>query len=85
MNYPVWINSDILAGPLNNTETTPVNAKIFFDQAKQLNSSVFSIGWTTKWGNNFTTGSYTDKQITDMVDVIKVQHDFLSIFCMLTY
>lgn len=71
MDYPVWINADIYSGPLNNTQTTPVDAQIFFDGIKTLSNATLSTGWTTRWGSNFTDGSYTDSQVNQMIDGIK--------------
>ena len=72
MNYPVWINADIIAGPLNNTDTTPVEPNAFFRGCKHFPTSVLSIGWTTRWGNNFTEGIYTKQQISNMIETIQV-------------
>lgn len=72
MNYPVWINADILAGPLNNTSTVPVDATRFLTGCKTLTSSTLSIGWTTRWGSDYTEGNYNDTQIDEMIDAIKV-------------
>lgn len=83
MNYPVWINADIIAGPLNSTESTPVNATRFLNGCKLLTSSTLSIGWTTRWGSDFDEGSYNDTQIDNMIDAIEVNHNvltYLSIF-----
>lgn len=77
MDYPVWINADILPGPLNNTGTIPVNASQFLTGCKSLTSSTLSIGWTTLWGNNYTEGTYNDTQIDDMIAVINVSHNLL--------
>lgn len=71
MNYPVWINADILPGPVNSTGT-PVDADRFLTGCKSLTSSVLSIGWTTRWGSNYTEGAYNDTQIDSMIDSIKV-------------
>lgn len=71
MDYDVWINADIYHGPLNNIETQPVDAKIFFDGTKSLPNATLSTGWTTRWGSNFTDGHYTDEQVTKMIDGIK--------------
>jgi hypothetical protein len=78
MNYPVWINADIYSGPLNNTQTTPVDAQVFFDCSKKLPNATLSTGWTTRWGSNFTDGNYTDNQIDEMIKGIKdnqIQND----------
>jgi len=71
MNYPVWINADIYSGPLENTQTLPVDAVKFFTGSKNLTNATLSTGWTTRWGSNFTIGHYTDKQIDDMINGIK--------------
>lgn len=71
MNYPVWINADIVAGPLDNVLTTPVDPIRFLAGAKQLPNAVLSIGWTTRWGPEFTVGTYTQAQVTAMVNAIK--------------
>lgn len=70
MNYPVWINADIIAGPLENTETKPVHPEAFFRGCKQLPNSVLSIGWTTRWGPSFNQGNYTEKQTNAMLEAI---------------
>jgi hypothetical protein len=71
MNYPVWINADIYRGPLKNTETTPVDAEIFFQGIKSLPNCTLSTGWTTRWGANYSEGQYTDLQVNEMIDGIK--------------
>lgn len=72
MDYPVWINADIIAGPLNNIATVPVDPVQFFAGAKRLSNSVLSIGWTTLWGAQYTDGIYTAPQIENMVNAVKV-------------
>lgn len=72
MTYPVWINADIVPGPLENIATIPVDPDQFFEGASNFPESVLSIGWTTRWGSNFTTGNYTDTQINEMISTIKV-------------
>lgn len=69
--FPTWINADILSGPVNNTETVPVDPKRFFAAVKQLGPAVLSIGWTTKWSESYTDGQYTTAHVSQMVDVIK--------------
>lgn len=70
MNYPVWINADILAGPVDNTQTKPVDADVFLQGCKTFKNAVLSIGWTTRWGSNFSEGHYTIKQIYQMASAI---------------
>lgn len=74
LKFPLFINADILPGPVNAT-TTPVNAKEFFMQTKSLTNCTLSVGWTTRYGtkDNVTEGGYTTKQIEDMVNVLKEQ------------
>lgn len=72
MNYPVWINADILPGPANNTETTPVDPTQFFQIAKTLPNAVLSIGWTTLWSANHTVGEYSSAQVNQMINVLSV-------------
>ncbi|XP_065086271.1 protein FAM151B isoform X2 [Ochlerotatus camptorhynchus] len=69
--FPTWINADILPGPVNNTETIPVDPKRFFDAVKQLGPAVLSIGWTTKWSESSTDGQYTRAHVSQMINVIK--------------
>lgn len=86
MSYPVWINADIIAGPLDSVDSTqsvPVNATRFLNGCKSLTSSTLSIGWTTRWGSDFDEGTYNDTQINNMIDAIKVMYtilNYLSIF-----
>lgn len=72
MTYPVWINADIIPGPVDNTLTIPVDPGVFFNGCKSLSSAILSIGWTTRWGSEFNIGNYTDEQIDDMITAIKV-------------
>lgn len=69
--FPTWINADILPGPVNNTETVPVDPKRFFDAVKQLGPAVLSIGWTTKWSESSTDGQYTEAHVSEMLNVVK--------------
>lgn len=48
MTFPVWINADILPGPVEATGT-PVNAAQFLSGAAEtFPQSTLSIGWTTR-------------------------------------
>lgn len=71
MNYPVWINADILPGPVDNVLTVPVDVFTFLQGCKRFPKTVISSGWTTRWGKNFTDGRYTIKQIFQMVEAIE--------------
>lgn len=70
MSYPVWLNADIIKGPVNNNETIPVDPATFFNGARNLTSSVLSIGWTTKWGQDYREGNYTASEIIAMKNAI---------------
>lgn len=65
----MWINADILPGPVNAT-TTPVNASQFLDGAKAFQDAWLSIGWTTSYGANMT-GQYSQHHINQMLEVLK--------------
>lgn len=71
MDLPVWINADIYRGPFENVVTLPVDADVFFEGTKSLPNATLSTGWTTRWGSNFTEGSYTNQQIDEMINGIK--------------
>lgn len=70
MTYPVWINADILSGPVCNIVTKPVDANEFLHGCKQLPHSTLSLGWTTLWGPNFRDGKYTCEHINQIIDAI---------------
>lgn len=69
MTYPVWINADIVNGPVNAT-ATPVNPEKFFSAAKNFTNSTLSIGWTTNYSGN-GTAIYSDKHVDDMLKTIR--------------
>lgn len=74
--FPVFLNADILPGPVNAT-TTPVSPKSFIAGAMEiLPNSVLSVGWTTRYGEkeNITEGRYTEEQVQRMIDSVTEQH-----------
>lgn len=71
MDYPVWINADILSGPVNNTNTIPVNPDVFLQGCKNFSNAVLSIGWTTRWGKDFKEGKYEQTHVDSMTSVIR--------------
>jgi hypothetical protein len=75
IKVPVWLNADILVGPVNaGNSTMPVDAKRFFETATKLPQTLLSIGWTTRLeepAQNVTTGKYTAEQINQMVKAIQ--------------
>lgn len=70
MTCPVWINADILSGPVHSIVTKPVDANRFLQGCKQLPRATLSLGWTTLWGPLFQIGKYTHEHINHMVDAI---------------
>nr|XP_034187429.1 protein FAM151B isoform X1 [Osmia lignaria] len=75
LKFPVFINADIIAGPVNAT-TVPVDAKSFLSVAKTIGNCTLSIGWTTRYGekDKITDGWYTEEQVQKMIDVLKEQN-----------
>lgn len=70
LTYPVWINADILPGPVLNIMSKPVDAHRFLQGCKQLPCATVSPGWTTLWGPIYQIGKYTSKHIDQMVNVM---------------
>lgn len=68
IDFPVWINADIVTGPLNGSQ--PVDPTAFLQKASSFSHSTLSIGWTTTFTPN-TKISYTDEQISEMLKEIR--------------
>ncbi|XP_016968536.1 protein FAM151B isoform X2 [Drosophila biarmipes] len=68
MSYPVWINADILSGPVEQNKTVPVDADRFFAGCMRYKKAALSIGWTTNWGADFRDGEYTQDQCNAMLE-----------------
>ncbi|XP_044593167.1 protein FAM151B isoform X3 [Cotesia glomerata] len=69
MTFPVWLNADILSGPVD-ADTKPVDSKQFLSLAnKTLPESTLSVGWTTRYGiqNVIFSGNYSEAQIDEMI------------------
>ncbi|KAM7354699.1 protein FAM151B isoform 3-T7 [Cochliomyia hominivorax] len=71
MTYPIWLNADIVGGPVNQNVTRPVNPERFFAGCAPFEKAVLSIGWTTKWTTTVNNGSYTRKETNAMLEAIK--------------
>lgn len=71
MNFPIWLNADIVKGPVNEETTIPVDPKRFLAECEKYENAVLSIGWTTLWGPNYNGESYTEQEITEMIEVIR--------------
>ncbi|KAL7740320.1 hypothetical protein ACLKA6_018764 [Drosophila palustris] len=70
MTYPVWINADIIAGPVEQNKSVPVDPARFFAGCMRYKQAVLSIGWTTNWGADFRDGEYTQSQCDAMLRAI---------------
>lgn len=73
MSFPVWLNADILPGPVDST-TPPVDPAKFIKLASQHKRCVLSIGWTTRFGGNITEGEYSRENIGTMLRMIHENH-----------
>ncbi|XP_043641826.1 protein FAM151B isoform X2 [Drosophila teissieri] len=71
---PVWINADILSGPVDQNRTVPVDADRFFAGCMRYKQAVLSIGWTTNWGADFRDGEYTQQQCDDMLESLNANN-----------
>ncbi|XP_026732812.1 protein FAM151B isoform X1 [Trichoplusia ni] len=69
----IWLNADILPGPVDAT-TKAVDAEKFLKLGSKHSCAVLSIGWTTKYGGNITEGEYTSEQIGTMLRMINENH-----------
>lgn len=70
-NWPneIWLNADIVQGPVDNTKE-PVDPDQFLDACRRYPRATLSIGWTTSWGGNYSSGAYTQLQVNRMKEVI---------------
>lgn len=73
ITYPVWLNADILPGPVKAT-TKPVDPVKFLTLGAKHPRTVLSIGWTTSYGGNVTEGEYSRDQIGTMLRMINEYH-----------
>ncbi|XP_049868456.1 protein FAM151A isoform X2 [Pectinophora gossypiella] len=69
VNFPVWLNADILPGPVKAT-TKPVDPVKFLTLGSKHPRAVMSVGWTTNYGKNVTEGEYSRDQIGTMLRMI---------------
>ncbi|XP_011702125.1 PREDICTED: protein FAM151B isoform X2 [Wasmannia auropunctata] len=71
LKRPVFLNADILSGPVN--ATLPLVGKEFIKEANDIiPDAILSIGWTTRYGKEFniTKGRYSAEQLKKMVDTV---------------
>lgn len=72
--FPVWLNADILPGPVNS-ETAPVDADYFLKTSVTMfPTAMLSVGWTTNFGGDITVGNYSTNDIDNMTDALSRNH-----------
>ncbi|KAK6640142.1 hypothetical protein RUM44_011828 [Polyplax serrata] len=70
VNFPLFLNADIIIGPVNST-IRPVDPKQFlFLSTTKLMGCTLSVGWTTRYGPGIV-GYYTNDQLNEMKLVIE--------------
>ncbi|XP_059055529.1 protein FAM151A [Achroia grisella] len=73
IHFPLWLNADILPGPVDAT-TKPVDPAKFLSLGAKHPRSVLSVGWTTNYGGNITEGEYNRDQIGAMLRQLHENH-----------
>lgn len=66
--FPLWLNADILPGPIDAT-ATPVDPKRFLTLCSTQTKAVLSIGWTTRWIEHANKG-YTIKHVEEIIGLL---------------
>nr|CAD7401565.1 unnamed protein product [Timema poppensis] len=71
LTFPVWLNADILSGPVNST-AQPVDADKFLSIcARDFPLATLSPGWKVRYGApNITSGRYEPEHITSMKEAL---------------
>ncbi|CAB3238788.1 unnamed protein product [Arctia plantaginis] len=69
ITFPLWLNADILPGPVDST-TKPVDPVKFLELGAKHPRAVLSVGWTTNYGGSITEGEYSGEQIGTMLRMI---------------
>lgn len=73
LQFPLWLNADILPGPMN-LHTTPVSAEKFLALCEEyFPNATLSVGWTTYWlpGYAMKNGRYSWNHVREMSDTLK--------------
>ncbi|XP_071454758.1 protein FAM151B isoform X2 [Hetaerina americana] len=79
MVFPVWLNADILQGPVES-QKTPVDADAFLYACRTIFPQVtLSVGWTTLYGSDEgyeppenSTPAYSQRHVLDMLDALRM-------------
>nr|XP_045596747.1 protein FAM151B-like isoform X1 [Procambarus clarkii] len=72
INFPLWLNADILKGPVESS-TVPVDADKFLSLcAEYFPQATLSVGWTTKFTSaDDEAGAYTKQMVQEMSDTLE--------------
>ena len=70
LDFPVWINADIIEGPVD-AAARPVDPARFFNASTSFTNCTLSVGWTTDLLPN-RTGSYSPANIRNMTGALDV-------------
>uniref|UniRef100_A0A1A9WRH6 Menorin-like domain-containing protein n=1 Tax=Glossina brevipalpis TaxID=37001 RepID=A0A1A9WRH6_9MUSC len=76
MNHPIWLNADIVKGPVNDVLIQPIDPKRFLAGCAKFEQVVISIGWTTQWSEYHIDSSYTRENMAAMLALIKENNIF---------
>ena len=71
----VWLNADILNGPINST-AEPVKAQTLFELGQYFPRFEFSLGWTTNIVKE-RDGFYSTGNIDEMLHILKLYDKLL--------
>jgi len=72
--FPIWLNADVVKGPLNSTsEPKTTGVQLLRLHNLNLPSAVLSLGWTTNYPNytEGVVGSYTREHVDSMIQVFR--------------
>lgn len=70
MEYPIWINADILRGPIN-AQFKPVDPEEFLKGCRELTNATISPGWTTQLVPFLQKGAYYPPHINQMIETLE--------------
>ncbi|XP_018020188.1 protein FAM151B isoform X2 [Hyalella azteca] len=75
INFPVWLNADIISGPVDAVNT-PVDPDTFLPLCVEFfPEGTLSVGWTTRFTEaNDSRAHYTTDQVKQMTDAIERNH-----------
>ncbi|XP_069946122.1 protein FAM151B isoform X2 [Cherax quadricarinatus] len=73
INFPLWLNADILKGPVLSGSIEPIDADKFLAWCSEsFPQATLSVGWTTKFtSSDDDKGTYTKKMVEEMSDTLE--------------